>query len=238
MILLIFIVVVVIIIIIILLLLCQSNNNKPVKVPDVVAEGPTCNTYYLNDTIVTCPDKHEFRETKCVPIDETGCTAALHPTKITASEMVCGNNKSFIRLRSHPCQAIRDCATAEAIVTREGYCFEQQSDGEYVEVECMQIPGCRHLDAIHIPKNINFESALTFDTVPCPLAPNEPIQFYRNAYQPCFSGFMCINRNEVIKTVCSSNLCMNEQGRCVDCALYDRCLYKLAYTPVTAIANP
>jgi hypothetical protein len=212
--------------------------NNPVKVPDVVAEGPTCNTYYLKGTLVTCPDKYEFRDTKCVPIDETGCTAALHPTKITASEMICTNDRSYIRLRRQPCQVIRECVTSVLIVSREGYCFELQSDGKYAEVECMQVPGCRHLDAIHIPKDLTFDNALPFDKVPCPLAPNEPIQFYRNADQPCFSGFQCINRNEVIESVCLINSCMNDQGRCADCALYDRCLYQLAYTPVTAIANP
>ncbi|AQQ80331.1 ORF64 [Betabaculovirus altermyunipunctae] len=223
-------------VIILTFVLYQSNNEEPVKVPDVVAEGPTCDTYYLNDTLVACPDKHEFRETKCVPIDETGCTAALHPTKITASEMVCGNNKRFVRVSGQPCQLIRNCVTLFTTTSREGYCFELQSDGEYAEVECMQVPGCRHLDAIHIPKDISFDNALPFDEVPCPLASHEPIENYRNADQPCFSGYMCVNRNEVIEIVCI-NSCFNNQMRCADCALYDRCLYRSAYTPVTAIAN-
>nr|WRQ96424.1 maco-A 19 [Mamestra configurata nucleopolyhedrovirus A] len=227
----------IIVVIIIIIVLFYTNSNKPVKVPDVVAEGPTCDTYYLNDTLVNCPAKHEFRETKCVPIDETGCTAALNPTKITANEMVC-TNRSFIRMRRIPCQGIRNCVTSEATISREGYCFDLQSDGTYVEKECMQVPGCRHLDAIHIPENQNFDNALPVDKVPCPLPAGEPIQFYRNAHQPCLSGFQCINRNEIFESVCSNNVCINDQGRCADCALYDRCLYKLAYTPVTAIANP
>nr|QNH90493.1 maco-A 19 [Mamestra configurata nucleopolyhedrovirus A]QNH90830.1 maco-A 19 [Mamestra configurata nucleopolyhedrovirus A]UVZ34853.1 hypothetical protein [Melanchra picta nucleopolyhedrovirus]UVZ35024.1 hypothetical protein [Melanchra picta nucleopolyhedrovirus] len=230
-------IIVIITIIIVLFVLFYTNTNEPVKVPDVVAEGPTCDTYYLNDKLVNCPDKHEFRETKCVPIDESGCTAALNPTKITANEMVC-TDRSYIRLRRHPCQAIRDCLTAEVTVSREGYCFELQNDGTYVEKECMQVPGCRHLDAIHVPEDNSFDNALTVDKVPCPLPPTEPIQFHRNADQPCLSGFQCINRNEVHEFYCLTNSCINDQGRCVDCALYDRCLYRLAYTPVTAIANP
>ncbi|AFL64868.1 hypothetical protein [Mamestra brassicae multiple nucleopolyhedrovirus] len=230
--------IIVVIIIITLIILLFYSNNEPVKGPDVVAEGPTCDTYYLNNTLVNCPAKHEFRETECVPIDETGCTAVLNPTKITANEMVC-TNRSFIRLRTMPCQAIRECVTSDVTISREGYCFDLQSDGTYVEKECMQVPGCRHLDAIHIPEIESFDNELPVDKVPCPLPSNEPIRFYRNADQPCLSGFQCMNRNEVIEFYCFiNNSCIDDQGRCADCALFDRCLYKLAYTPVTAIANP
>ncbi|WBB27175.1 hypothetical protein [Mythimna sequax nucleopolyhedrovirus] len=227
---------IIIAIIIILLVLFYTNNNKPVPGPDIVTEGPTCDTYYLNDKLFTCPNKYEFRETKCVPIDETGCTAAQNPTKITANEMVC-TNRNYIRLRNNPCQVIRNCRTMEVIVSREGYCFDLQHDGTYVQVECMQIPGCRYLDIIHIPKDKNFNNTSSFDNVPCPLPSNEPIQFYRNADQPCLSGFQCVNRNEKIEFYCINNSCINDDGRCANCTLFDRCLYKLAYTPVRAIAN-
>lgn len=233
----IFIIVIIIIIVVVVALIWMSIYPPiipPPPPPAEIKEGPTCTTYYVNDRLMTCRDKHEFRYNRCVPIDEIGCTAAENPTTITRAEMVCGGDRTTIRDRNRPCQLIRDCVSGDLTVTKEGNCWQSQGINEYVEVECMQVPGCRHLDLVHVPDE-SFEDVSAVEDVPCPRAPDDN-RIYRNIEQPCFTMWLCINYEHFLN-ICTPR-CIGDRGNCVGCETFERCLYHTAYTPLTAIANP
>ncbi|ACI28720.1 agse18 [Agrotis ipsilon multiple nucleopolyhedrovirus] len=220
----------------------------PTFVPEpTFVPGPTCDTYYVNNNLRVCPDKYEFNHKKrsCVPIDETGCTAALEPTTITASEASC-TNRQIARLITWPCQVVLDCNRNiwnGMRVAREGYCFRLNDDDEFEEVECMQVPGCRHLDLVHVPTQLVFDDTRGSDELRCSNSQlitlnNEVIPLHpRDTAHPCISTWTCFN-NQVSSDVCIfTSSCKSDTAMCANCANFERCKYLNAYTPVAAIVN-
>ncbi|AAF05265.1 ORF151 [Xestia c-nigrum granulovirus] len=227
------------IMIIAVIVLIYAFRIPPQK--EVVTAGPTCNTFLVNGALHTCPDKYEFNSEKltCVPIDETGCTATEVPTTITRSETVCTDDIDYARTRFRPCQVLRSCVNGETTISREGYCFQRSGDGQYEEVECMMVPGCRYLDAVHVPTDSTFGNETHKDEVVCPAPAGTSL--YRNADQPCFSSWICasgsIDNTQKHLIVCNNDRCQNDLGTCVACDNFERCVYQSANTPLTAIVN-
>ncbi|AAM95103.1 hypothetical protein [Mamestra configurata nucleopolyhedrovirus B] len=217
--------------------LWNTRRNNPYR------PGITCNSYYSRNDLLTCPEKYEFDNDlqKCVPINETGCTALAVPSTITAAEFTCTPKRLHKRNRDRPCQSIVDCATGVPTYSAEGMCFKLTEGDTFVEVECMQVPGCRYLDMVHVPLELTFNE-FDYDTFTCPTSLDQ--QFVRTTKQPCFIGMTCSNGNNN-KTLLSCPYhwqCLDDHEDasteilCVPCWYYDRCQYMNAYTPVQTIA--
>nr|UVZ34953.1 AC150/VP91-like protein [Melanchra picta nucleopolyhedrovirus] len=221
-------------------ILWNTRRNNPYR------PGITCSSYYLRNDLLTCPEKYEFNNAlqKCVPIDENGCTALAVPSTITAAEFTCTPTRLHKRSRDRPCQAIVDCATDVSTYSAEGMCFKLTENDTFVEVECMQVPGCRYLDMVHVPLELTFNEvgAQHYDTFTCPVS-LENNRFVRITKQPCFIGMTCANDNNKTLLSCPYHWqCLDDHEDaaaeilCVPCWYYARCQYMNAYTPVQAIA--
>lgn len=205
--------------------------------------GPTCDSYYYRNDLRVCPEKYEFDNAfqKCMPIDERGCTASAVPTSITAHEFTCVPNRSHRRDRGRPCQALISCADDSRTYTIEGMCYKLTEDNIFVQVECMQVPGCRHLDTIHIPHTMDFhhDEMVQRDEFACPLPDDRA--FMRTNEQPCFAAVTCQDNNEMVVSCqifwqCLDTVENSVTNLCVPCWYYNRCRYLDAYSPVNEIA--
>ncbi|AIE47786.1 ac150-like protein [Peridroma alphabaculovirus] len=205
---------------------------------DVLRAGPTCDTYHYKRELRRCKHKHEFDfySQKCVPVGEEGCTAAANPTTITANEMHCGGGKLYQRHPEQPCQVLRNCSTNRPIVAPEGQCLSLVNNS-WRYVECFDLPGCRHLDVVHIPTHLPVD-AIEANQVVCPFADNA--RYRHVAFNPCVQAWECeVQRPHSCmgKHMCADASASSLNTLCVPCEQYERCRYRLAYTPLNDIAN-
>ncbi|WBB27229.1 AC150-like protein [Mythimna sequax nucleopolyhedrovirus] len=216
--------------------LWNIRRNNPYR------PGITCNSYYLRNDLLTCPEKYEFNNDfqKCLPIDESNCTASAVPSTISVAEFACTPKRSHRRNQNRPCQSLIDCTTDVSIYSAEGMCFKLTEDDTFVEMECMQVPGCRYLDMVHVPTFDPVDTQQFDDNFTCPIFQ----RFVRTKKQPCFLGMTCSNDNNKTLLSCPYHWqCLDDhedasaEVLCVPCWYYDRCQYMNAYTPVQAVAE-
>jgi hypothetical protein len=213
------------------------NKTQPTR------PGPTCDSYYYHNDLRVCPEKYEYDNAfqKCMPIGERGCTASAVPTTITTHEFTCVANRSHRRDRDRPCQSVISCTDGTRTHSIEGMCYKLTEDNTFVQVECMQVPGCRHLDAIHIPHSLNFDKdeMVHRDDFMCPLPDDRA--FMRTTEQPCFAAVTCLEDNEIVVSCEIGWQCLDTfensiTNLCAPCWYHDRCRYLDAYSPVNDIA--
>ncbi|ACI28810.1 agip109 [Agrotis ipsilon multiple nucleopolyhedrovirus] len=153
----------------VILVFVIRNGAAPMA---VLTPGPTCDSYYYEGRdLRTCPKMHEFSMywQACVPIGEDGCTALVRPLTITVDDFDCSKRR-YVRDLRHPCSGIRDCRTNRIYYSDRGRCYDSVVDGinncntpssssssssncnttsPPPPIDCMDVPGCRHLADIH-----------------------------------------------------------------------------------------
>jgi hypothetical protein len=221
-------------------LIVTMISHLRTNVRQQLTRGPTCDSYYFNrHDLRQCPPKHEFSfdHQACLPVDEQGCTAAAVTTTITAAEMSCANHRAYRRDSQRPCQCVISCLNSNTkIYSDEGKCFAVD-DVTFKQVECMLVPGCRHLDEIHYKKYIDDDEYVTDGTMLNCF--NDSKKFVRDTQQPCFRAWTCSDDNEPIIVTCpyrwqcvDAELATSLDALCVPCLWNNRCWYHDKHTPL------